>query len=90
MEVSKEGELKPSAYTTRVSDSTALVTINIHEPVYQPGQACRPTLSSSQLLSQIATSELKMADAQWLIGNPVTCELLTLNMVKSSYLAVKI
>lgn len=70
---SKEGEPRPPAYITKLSDSTALVTINIHEPVYQPGQACRPTLSSGQLLSQIATSEFEMAGAQWLMGNLVTC-----------------
>lgn len=69
MRVSGEGELKPSAYITKVSDSTASVTINIHEPVYQPGQACRPTLSSSQLLSQIATSEFEMAGVQSLMVN---------------------
>lgn len=50
-EVSKEAELKPSAYSTKVTDSAGLVTINKHEPVYQPGQAsCRHCLEASSCL----------------------------------------
>ena len=49
------------SYGTEVTDSTALVTKNKHEPVYQLGQASyRLTLSYDQLLSQILSLSLSL------------------------------